>query len=48
MISHRGINTNREGGLERVGKSVRTVETVWEKSVKKSEKGEGEGNLKKV
>ena len=40
MISHlRG-----GGGLERVGKSVRTVETEWEKCVRW---GEGEGIKKK-
>ena len=33
------------GGLERVGKSVRTVETEWEKCVRW---GEGEGIKKKV
>ena len=49
MISHQGGGSKRIGGcLERVGKSVRTVETEWEKSVKKCEKGEGEGDLKKV
>ena len=39
--------TPRGRGLEKVGKSVRTVETEWEKSVKKCEKGEGEGIKKK-
>ena len=46
MISHQGVGgQNGRGGLERVGKSVRTVETEWEKCVRW---GEGEGIKKKV
>ena len=47
MISHKGGGIKRKGGdLERVGKSVRTVETEWEKVGKSVRRGGG-GESKK-